>query len=156
MTRQIFSGTVVNDVCAMLEGSLQRGAHHGVVYDDDRVGTAFLDGFCDGGQINNFEEGVSRGLEKNHGNVFLWMEEGGEGGRISRIEVVYGDALVGLEVREETICATIEVIAGDDGICRLEDAKDGVEGGHARGYGKGMGCGGYLCDVVLCGRMSRR
>ena len=98
MAGQVFCGTVVDDVCAMLEGPLECGAHHGVVYDDEGVGTALLDVLGDAGEIDDLEEGVGRRLEEDHGDVVLGMEVGGEGGGVGRVDVVYGDALVGLEV----------------------------------------------------------
>jgi len=82
----------------MLEGPLQRRAHHGVIHDDDGIGTALLDVLCDAGEIDDLEEGVRRRLEEHHGDVVRGTEEGGESGRVGRIDVVYGDALVCLEV----------------------------------------------------------
>lgn len=98
MTRQVFCTTVVDDVCTMFEGPLQCGAHHSIIYYDNGIGTAFLDVLCDAGQVDDLEERVRRRLEEDHGDVIFGMEEGGESGRVGRIDVVYGDALVGLEV----------------------------------------------------------
>lgn len=98
MTGQVFCSTVINNVCTMFEGPLECGTHHGIIYDNEGIGTALLDILCDTGQVDDFEEGVRRRLEEDHGDIILWMEEGGESGRVGRIDVVYGDALVGLEV----------------------------------------------------------
>lgn len=154
MAGQVFCRTVVDDVCTMLEGPLQSGAHHSVVYDDEGIGTALLDVLCDAGEIDDLEEGVCGRLEEDHGDVVVGKEEGGEGGGVGCVDVVYGDALVCLEVGKETVRATVEVVTSDDGIGGLEETEDCVKGGHARGDGKCMGCGGNLCEMVLCGRMS--
>lgn len=154
MARQVLCTTIVYDVCTVLEGPLQCGAHHGIVYDDESIGTAFLDVLCDAGEIDYLEEGVRRGLEEDHGDIIFGAEEWDKSGRVCRVDVVYGDALVGLEVGEETVCPAVEVVACNDGIGGFENAEYGVEGCHARGHGECIGCGGYFCEMVLCGRLS--
>lgn len=140
MTGQVFCSTVVDNICTMLEGPLECRAHHGIVHDDKSIGTALLDVLCDASEIDYLQERVRRRLKEDHGNVVLGMKKRSESGRVGRIDMVYGDALVSLEVIEKAICTTVEVIACDDSIGRLEETEDCVEGSHARGYGKGMGC----------------
>lgn len=62
MTTEIFCSAIVNDICAMLEWTLQVGAHHGVIDDDDGIGSAFLDVCSYLCKVDDFEKRISWAL----------------------------------------------------------------------------------------------
>lgn len=151
VSREVLRSTIVDDICAVLEGTLEVRAHHRVVHDNDSLRLVLVNHRRNGGNVCDLEQRVGGRLEENHGNVLLGVGEDGEKGRrLGGVEVVDFDAVVGLKVGEETVRAAVEVVAGDNGIPGLEETEDDIEGSHARGNGEGMASGGDLCDVVLC------
>lgn len=104
VTTQVLGSTVVHDVRAMLQRPLQVRAHHRVIDDDQRVRSIFVHELTDSSDIRNLEEGIRRGFEEDHRDFRVGRgEEGKDGGRVGRRDVVGDDAVVRLEVRQETV-----------------------------------------------------
>lgn len=146
---QIFRGAVVDYVCAVLQGPLQVGAHHGVVDDHDRLLALLLHKRTDALNIYNFEERVGGRLQEHHGGL-PWLEDRDDRLRLGRVDMVDDHAHVRAEVSQEAVRAAVEIISSNDFGARLEQACNNVERGHAARHREGMRSRRDLGDVVFC------
>lgn len=153
VTREVLRSRIVHNVRTKLERSLQVRREHRVIDNSNRVFLVSLDELRNLLNIRNLKKRVRRRFEEDHGDLdFGILEEGKERFGLGGVDVVGGDAVVLLEVADETVRATVEVVAGDDVVSRLEKAEDHVESAHAGGDSEGVAGGGDLGDVVFCGR----
>lgn len=129
MTTEVLRCAVINDVRAVFERALEVRAHHGVVHNDGGVWALLLDHGAYSRNVDDLQERVRRCLEQHHGN--LGREIGYDGGRVGGIDMVHLDAYVCAEVGEETVCTAVDIVACDELVARLEDARDDIQASHA-------------------------
>jgi hypothetical protein len=104
MATQVFCSRIVDDVGAMIEGALKVGTHHRVVDDDDSLGHKRMDEVRDGGDIGDLNQGIGRGFDQNQADARVGShEEGNQGFRGSRGDVMGDDPIVRFEVRQQTV-----------------------------------------------------
>lgn len=144
---EVLCARLVDDVGAEVERVAEHGGEHGVVDDDEGLGVGVVGAGGDGGNVDNLDERVGRGLEQDHGR--LGGDAVGDGGDLCGVDVVDDDARVGGEVGQQAVGAAVEVVAGDDLVAGAEDAGDDVEGAHARGDGEGAAGAHDLGEVAL-------
>ena len=149
MPTQVFCRTVVDDVCTVFEWSLEVRAHHRVVDHDDRVLALLLHQRADPRNVHNLQQRVRRRLKEHHRRLAR-VEHGDDGFSDGGVDMVYGDAHVRPEVREEAVRPPIEVVSRDDLAAWLEQARDNVERGHATRHREGMRGRRYFGNVMLC------
>ena len=139
VTTEVFGSRVVHDVGAEFERSGKVRAHHRVVDDDDRVLLVALDELCNRFNVCNLQEGVCRGLEEDHGDFLVRvLENGKERLGVRRVDVVSRDAVVLLEVADQSVRSSVEIVSCDDVVSRLEQSEDDIERAHTRSDGKGV------------------
>ncbi len=97
----------------MLQRSLQVGAHHRVVDNDDRVGRTLLDLLAYCCEVCDFQERIRGRLEEHHG-CFLGIYVRKEGCVVGGVYMVDDDAYVGSDVRKKAVSSAIQVISSDD------------------------------------------
>jgi hypothetical protein len=69
--------------------------------------------------------------------------------RFCGIDMVNGNAAMGLEIGENAVSTTVKIITCDDLITGFEDSQYGIESSHARRYGKSMRCGRYFGEMMF-------
>lgn len=69
--------------------------------------------------------------------------------RLCGIDMVNGNAAMGLEISENAVSTTVKVITCDDFITGFEDSQYGIESSHARRDGKGMRRGRYFGEMMF-------
>lgn len=148
---EVLGSAVVDNVCAVLERSLEVRAHHRVVDDYERLGLVAMNKFRNSGNVGDLEERVRRSFEEDHGDLGVGVGEDGEEGRWDGgVDVVGVDPVVRLQVAEETVRPAVEVVAGDDLLSRLEETEDDIESAHSGRDGERVLSRGDFRDVVLC------
>ena len=127
---QVLGTGFVDDVGAEVERVHQHGRHHGVVYADDGCRVGFVRHAGDGGDVADLDERVGGGLEQDKG--CLVADDLADSLGVCGVDVVHDDAAVCGEVLEQSVGATVQVIASDNLVARSQQAGDDVEGAHAR------------------------
>lgn len=130
VSTQVLGSTVVDNVRAVLQGSLEVRAHHGVIHNDNGIFAFLLNHSTDPRNVDYFQERVRRGLQENHGSLAR-IQVRKDRRRVRGVDVMDSDAHVGAEVCQETVRAPVEVISCDDFAAGLEDAGDDVQRGHS-------------------------
>jgi hypothetical protein len=88
---------------------------------------------------------ASKAEEKRGGKQAVTAERGKDR---KRKGTTY-DASLRSEPAEESVRTTVEIVSRQKGLSRLDEPKDEVESGHARGDDVGRGSTGDLLQVVL-------
>lgn len=125
--------------------------------------------------VGDLEHGVCRRLEEHHRDLVALAEirqkrlgvgriavvnrlEGGGGrkcqrwpreARRRRMTARTDNSTIGSKPAEESVGTSVEVISSENGVPRLDEAEDEVEGGHAGRDNVGRRGGGELLEVVF-------
>lgn len=139
MSAQVLGTGVVDNVTTEFERATQVRTHHCVVDDDDGLGAVPLGDASDLFEVGDLEERVGRRFEQDHGDlVRRVLQVRQERLRVGGVDVVSRDPAVLLEVADQAVRASVQVVAGDDLVSRFEQPEDDVEGAHARRDGESV------------------
>lgn len=139
MSAQVLGAGIVDNVATKFEWSAQVRTHHRVVDDDDSLGAVALGDAGDLFEVGDLEERVRRRFEQHHGDlVRRVLQVRQERLRVGRVDVMSRDPTVLLEVADQAVRASVQVVAGDDLVSRFEQPEDDVEGAHTRRDGEGV------------------
>lgn len=156
VSAQVFGAGIVDDVATEFERAAQVRTHHRVVDDDDGLGAVPLGDARDLFEVGDLEEWVRRRFEQHHGDlVRRVLQVRQERLGVGRVDVVRRDPSVLLEVPDQAVRTSVQVVTGDDLVSRFEQSEDDVEGAHAGGDGKRVAGVRDFRNVVFEVRTSR-
>lgn len=133
VARKEFSSRVVNYVGTNVEWSGEQRAHHGVVDNDDGLGDTFVYQIDDPLEICDLEQRVGGGFQQDEADLGVWfLEQRYKGVDACGGDMVHNDAIVVLEICEQTVGAAVKVVASDHFFPRLQQSEDNIHSTHAR------------------------
>ncbi len=118
MTGEVLGAGFVNDIGAEIQRVGEHGREHGVVHHDESFSIGIMSRPRNGGDVNDLDEGVGRCLQENHSRLLVY--ELGDAIGVGGVDVVDDYSLIGGQICEQSVRATVQVVAGDDLVARSE------------------------------------
>lgn len=156
VTTEVLCSRIVNDIGTQLEGPREVGTHHRIVNNDDRILFVPPHELTDRLDVGDLKERVRGSFEEDHCDFLVRvLQDGEERGRVRRIYVVSRDPVVFLQVPDQPVRSSVEIVSGDNVVSRFQESENDIEGAHAGSDGERVSCRRDLGNVVFCNRDRR-